>query len=54
MAGRSSVPPALVALVAVVLVALLVASALTGQWVILVLGAVAVGAIALPFANRKR
>ena len=54
MAARSNVPPALVALVGVVLVALLVASAVTGQWVILVLGAVAVGAIALPYANRRR
>lgn len=54
MAAGSSVPPALVALVGLVLVALLVASAATGQWVILVLGVVAVGAIALPYANRRR
>ena len=53
MATRSSVPTPLLALVAAVLVALLVASAVTGQWAILVLGAVAVAAIAVPFRNRR-
>jgi hypothetical protein len=54
MAARASVPPALSALVAAVLVALLIASAVTGQWLILVLGVVAVAAIALPYATRGR
>lgn len=54
MTSRPSVPPALLALVGVVLVLLLVASAVTGQWLILVLGVVAVGAIAVPYATRDR
>ena len=46
------VPTALLVLVAAVLLALLALSAVTGQWAILVLGAVAVGAMAVPFRNR--
>lgn len=54
MSTRPSVPPALFALVAVVLVVLLVASAATGQWLILLLGVVALGAIVVPYATRDR
>ena len=54
MARDPSVPKPLLALVSLVLVALLVASALTGQWAILVLGAFGVLAIALPFRNRSQ
>lgn len=53
MTTRRPVPPALLALVGVVLVVLLVASAVTGQWAILVLGIVALGALAVPFSNRR-
>jgi hypothetical protein len=47
------IPTALLVLVGAVLVALLVLSAFTGQWAILVLGVVAVGAMAVPFRNRS-
>jgi hypothetical protein len=53
MTTRRTVPPALLVLVGAVLVALLVASAVTGQWAILVLGIVALAAFAVPFANRR-
>lgn len=53
MTTRRPAPPALLVLVGAVLALLLVASALTGQWAILVLGVVAVGALALPYANRR-
>jgi hypothetical protein len=49
MARQSTVPKPLFALVGVALFILLVASAITGQWAILVLGAVAVGALTVPF-----
>ena len=52
MSERKPVPTALLVLVAAVLLALLVLSAVTGQWAILVLGTVAVGAMAVPFRNR--
>ena len=52
MSPRTPIPPALLVLVAAVLVALLVLSAVTGQWAILVLGAVGVAALAVPFRNR--
>ena len=52
--ARPPVPPALYALVGVVLVALLVASAVTGQWAFLVLGGVALAALVLPLQNRRR
>jgi hypothetical protein len=51
--ARPPVPPALYALAGAVLVALLVASAATGQWAILVLGMVALAALAVPFQNRR-
>ena len=53
MAARSSIPVPLLVLVGAVLLVLLVASAATGQWAILVLGTVAVAAMALPFRNRR-
>lgn len=52
MNPRKPVPTPLLILVGAVLVALLVLSAVTGQWAILVLGAVAVAAMAVPFRNR--
>jgi hypothetical protein len=52
--ARPPVPPALYALAGVVLAALLVASAVTGQWAILVLGVVALGALVVPLQNRRR
>jgi hypothetical protein len=52
VSDRKPIPTALLVLVAAVLVALLVLSAITGQWAILVLGAVAIGALAVPFRNR--
>jgi hypothetical protein len=52
--ARPPVPRALYALAGAVLVALLVASAATGQWAILVLGVVALGALAVPLRNRRR
>jgi hypothetical protein len=52
VSARTPIPTALLLLVGAVLVALLVLSAVTGQWAILVLGAVAVGALAVPFRNR--
>ncbi len=53
MAAAKPIPTALLVLVAVVLLALLVLSAVTGQWAFLVLGAVAVAAMAVPFRNRS-
>ena len=52
MNRRNPVPTPLLVLVGAVLVALLVLSAVTGQWAILVLGGVAVAALAVPFRNR--
>ena len=52
MSRRSPVPTPLLVLVGAVLVALLVLSAVTGQWAILVLGVIAMGAMAVPFRNR--
>ncbi len=52
MAPRRNVPPALYALVTAVLVVLLAASAIAGQWAILVLGCVAIAALIVPFRSR--
>lgn len=53
MAPKPNVPTPLLILVGAVLLVLLIAAAATGQWAILVLGSVAIAAVALPYRNRS-
>lgn len=53
MSPKPNVPTPLLILVGAVLLILLIASATTGQWAILVLGIVAIAAVAVPYRNRS-
>lgn len=53
MTPKPNVPTPLLVLVGAVLVILLITSAATGQWAILLLGVVAIVAMAVPYRNRS-